>query len=279
MNQFLEDTLSRRLIFYSGKGGVGKTTVLWSTAKLLKARNRKVLVALWNPFGGEEKPPSLVPGVDTLALDAIACFREYALLTLKFEKIYSLVFDNHILRTFVTTAPGVGDGVIAGKIWNVAFSGEYDHVLVDLPSTGHTISFFKSLVGIKKIFSLGFVHRETTQILDFYQSSRTRLDLVATAEELPVTESLELKRQLETTLPLNMGFAHFNQLLPNFQLPENLPASLAPAASEYRERKAREASLLDEGKALDLPQTHLLKINSDDTSAIITEISRQLEAQ
>lgn len=280
MASFLNDTLSRKLIFFSGKGGVGKTSLVWATARLLQEKRRKCLVASWDPFGGTEATASQVEQVDTLALDALTCFREYALLTLKFEKLYDLVFDNHVLRAFVTTAPGVSDGVIAGKLWNLAAHGDYDHVLVDLPSTGHTVSFFKSPLGISQIFKRGFVHREATEILNFYQGPETRLDLITLPEELPLTECRQLKRDLSSALPLPFGFLHFNQLTPRFSLPSapEISISLRATVEEYEARVAREEALVREGDELNLPVLRLNRLASDAPKEILEGLSRQLES-
>jgi len=257
MGRYLDDTFRRKIVFFTGKGGVGKSTLCYATALACLKAKKKPLVALWEPFDSEPgQHPLESMGIERLRLDALSCFKEYALQTVKFEKLYDTVFDNQLLRTFVRTTPGVGDGVIAGKIWNLAQNDDYDIILVDLPSTGHTFSFFKSPKGIRKIFTIGAIHRQAMQICDFFESDKTRVDFVSLPEELPLTECGILIQDLKTILKVPYGFLFLNQLTPHFSLPdpERMPPELRPLHALYRSRWQNDDSAKDSVKRWDLPQ-------------------------
>lgn len=281
VGRFLEDTLRRKIIFFTGKGGVGKSTLCYATALACRAAGRKPLVAVWDPF--ESAPgahPLDVLKVDRLRLDALTCFKEYALLTLKFEKVYDAVFDNQVLKTFIRTTPGVADGVIAGKIWDVAQRNEYDTILVDLPSTGHAFSFFKSPKGLRKVFTVGAIHRQAAQICDYFESDKTRVDFVSLPEELPLTEAKLLVSGLKEVMALNYGFFFLNQVASRFDLPSagELPENLRPLHALYQARWKNDDAAQTIAKSFELPVISLPLEVIGDYADLIRDVAQTLES-
>lgn len=281
--RYLDDTLSRKVVFFTGKGGVGKSSVAWATALAARARGKRAAVVSWSPYDDAAKPRSLQNDVEWLALNAMDCFREYALQILKFDTVFDLAFDNHVFRTFIRAAPGVADTVLAGKIWDLYDRGEYDLLAVDLPSSGHSASFFQSPLGVEKLFRIGFVHRDAQKIAAMFRSRDCRVDLVCLPEELSVVESRQLKEKLETILPFHFGFTHFNQCAPELDLPP-APAkgAIPPAAISCLEwhlaRLEAEKESESTAKQLGLPLVRLARETEGETAAIVRAIAERLEA-
>lgn len=251
---YIEDCLKREVLFVTGKGGVGKSTLAWATARACAARGKRVAVTSWNPL---EKTPHAAPIVDHnvrwIPLDVSQCFREYASRILKFQTIYNVIFENHVLQTFIRATPGIAETVVAGKVWDLWFQKEQDLLIVDLPSSGHAVSFFQSPLGVHKIFAVGFVHKESEKIMELFQAETTRLDLVALPEELPIVEASELKRKLEGTFPLRFGYCLVNQCTPAFPLTGEIPEAARDTVERHRARLASEAENLKAAEAMRLP--------------------------
>jgi energy-coupling factor transporter ATP-binding protein EcfA2 len=256
---YLSDSLNRKVIFFTGKGGVGKSTLAWATALALHRQGKKVAIVGWQPLGKQEAPPVAGElGMDWLGLETLAAFREYALGIIKFQKIYDSVLDNKILRTFVLAAPGLADAVVGGKIWDVYDKGIYDTLVVDMPSSGHARSFFKSPLGLKKIFKVGFIARDTDRVCALFSSPQTRLDLVALPEELPLVECRELKESLAPLHPFSFGFLHVNQCLPDWvgttqAQSNNVPGSIGRTLQDFNERLADQKQTLALAAPIGMP--------------------------
>lgn len=228
MSPYLNDCLTREVLCFTGKGGVGKSTLAWATALACHRLGKKVRVVGWNPLDRHPR----YPGIEWLSLNVSDCFREYVTRVLKFETLYNVIFDNHVLQAFLRATPGLADTVLAGKIWDLWSNREQDLLIVDLPASGHATSFFQSALGVSKVFAKGFVHEESSKVLKLFSSAATRVDLVALPQELPVKELLELHAKLKGILPLNFGYVHLNQVEPQLEVPASLPTSLS---SEIRE--------------------------------------------
>ena len=212
---FLADSLKRKVIFLTGKGGVGKTSLAWAMALALSRHQRKVRVVSWSPFDADPSTSVLNSlKIPWEQLEPFACFREYALKTLKFEKLLDAVFENKILKAFIDVAPGLAETVVAGKVWDLYDRAEQDTLIVDLPATGHAISFFKSPMGIEKMFPSGFVHRHASDICDMFFDPYSRLDLVTLPEEMALVESKHLIDRVSKLGKFSLGFLWINQCTP-----------------------------------------------------------------
>lgn len=279
---FVEDCLTRQVIFVTGKGGVGKSTVAWAMALACRKQNARVTVASWNPLdsptGGA---PTDTEGVRYLPLDANGCFREYASRILKFETLYNVIFENHVLQTFIRATPGIAETVLAGKIWDLWEKREQDLLIVDLPSSGHAVSFFQSPLGVHKIFAIGFVHKESEKIVKMLKARTTRIDLVALPEELPVVEGVQLKQKLVETYPFNFGFLHLNQCTPDFPLPEPLPADLSAESrvclDRHVERIHSEREAISLSTELDMPTHNIPRFPAENRDATLQKVAAFLE--
>jgi len=211
---------------------VGKSAIASATALLGQRLGKKVFLVSWNPFDREARPlPYHALGIPHLVLNGPDCFREYALSILKFEKVVNMVLDNKVINTFLTAAPGLTEAVIAGKIWDLTDKNPDALVLVDLPASGHAVSFFSSPLGLRKLFRMGLVHREIERICEMMLSPSTLIQLVSLPEELPVTETLELKKKLESLGTFHFGPVFLNQCLPLFS---GKPLSIEDAKTKLK---------------------------------------------
>jgi len=283
-SRYLEDCLGKRIIFFTGKGGVGKGTLAWATALSCAHQKAKVRLVQWNPL---ESVSSIAKeessDISFHTLETLQCFKEYALQILKFKTIYHAVFDNHVLQTFIRAAPGLSETVIAGKVWDLYNQKEQDLLIVDLPASGHAVSFFQSPLGVSHLFRVGWVHREAEKICQMFSDPNVRLDLVTIPEELPVTECKELKEKLSTLHPFHFGFIHLNQCLPKFSVPpaeilHRFPSEVRQCYFRHEERSKQEKTLYPVITGLGLPILETPKMaGSKGAWEVIEQVANHLE--
>jgi arsenite-transporting ATPase len=138
-----------RVVLFTGKGGVGKTTLAAATAALLARSGRKVLAISTDPahslgdafeaeLGGE--PTELDPGlfaahVDTRSLldGAWARLQDHLGTLLAGAGVDELVADE------LTVLPGVEDLLALGEVRRLAESGLWEVVVVDCGPTAETL--------------------------------------------------------------------------------------------------------------------------------------------
>jgi anion-transporting ArsA/GET3 family ATPase len=198
----LDELLQRRLILLTGKGGVGKSVVGAALALAASRRGRKVLfVEVDAPLqAGSDVLDA--PGLDTLNLRPQEVMDEYVRRAVRVEALVRRIVESPVYRRFFAAAPGLKELMLLGKI--VVLSEErrgfprrprYDHVIVDLPATGHGLALLKVPMAASAAIPVGPVGHQARWILKALRDPAwTALLVVAIPEEMAIVEALELQQ-------------------------------------------------------------------------------------
>jgi anion-transporting ArsA/GET3 family ATPase len=240
------DLLDRKLIFVTGKGGVGKTTISAGLALLAANNGRRTLVCEMDAKGdlatSFEVPPTgfeprqVVPNLWAMTMDPEASLRQYLALQLRLPRVAGIGPVTRMFDFVASAAPGVREIVSVGKLcWEVR-ERHYDLVVADAVSSGHIIGQLSAPQAINSLVQVGLVRQQTGWMLDILSDRATcGVVIVATPEEMPVTETVELAGRLDTDTTVGLAGIVVNRVLPELfgtreeQVFEALAARGAPA--------------------------------------------------
>jgi len=224
------DLLDRRLLFFTGKGGVGKSTVTAATALLAADQGKRVLLvevdaknnltALFEhaPVGFE--PRQVHPGVYAMQMDTEASLREYLKVQAKVPVFGRIGPMARAFDFVATAAPGVKEILTVGKVcWelreSLAGRADWDLIVVDAAATGHVISQLDAPGAIQELVQVGPIRNQTGWMVDLLSDpSLTALNVVTSPEEMPVNETIELVARARQELDVPLGVVIVNRVLP-----------------------------------------------------------------
>ncbi|MGL6205022.1 MAG: TRC40/GET3/ArsA family transport-energizing ATPase, partial [Giesbergeria sp.] len=273
-----------RFLFFTGKGGVGKTSLACATALQLAAQGRRVLLVSTDPasnvgqvfgiaIGNHITPVPGVPGLAALEIDPQAAAQGYR------DRIVGPVrgvLPDAVVKGIEEQLSGACTTEIAAfdeftaLLTDTALHAQYEHILFDTAPTGHTIRLLQlpgawsgfleegkgdasclgPLAGLEKQRD-----RYQAAVAALADPAHTRLVLVARAQPATLREAARTHAELAA-----IGLRQ-QCLVVNGVLPVAEGATDPLAAAVCRREQAALAALPDGLRALPLDQVPLKPFN------------------
>jgi anion-transporting ArsA/GET3 family ATPase len=231
----MEDLFARSLLVVTGKGGVGKSTV---AAALGLAAARRGLHTVLVEVAARDDIPRALGVTDTasrqgarevsdrlyhISIDPQDTMEEYLRRQLPVGALAALVSHSRIFTAITAAAPGMRELLTIGKVWELARherrsgGGEpYELVVLDAPATGHALAMLQAPRTFASAARVGPVAKQSRAIESFLRDpQRTAVLGVSTAEEMPVSETLELRRRLPKELGSELALVIANAIVPH----------------------------------------------------------------
>jgi len=220
-----------RVVFVTGKGGVGKTTVsaalglraaeLGLRTLIIETANDGSLAQLFEHRKLSAAPQRMHAGVDAVCVDARELVEQYFSRLLRFQWLADRLLSSHTFSALAAAAPGITEFLLLEKIlgWIEPALGSrrrgYGLVIVDGPATGHALKLLRTPRNLATMVPGGPLGKTARRLLALLADrQRTQVVLVSLPEEMAVRETIEAQRVLEDDLVLHVTRPVINRVFP-----------------------------------------------------------------
>jgi arsenite/tail-anchored protein-transporting ATPase len=184
---------AQRVLIVAGKGGVGKSAVAGSLALLAAQSGLRALLVSFDaetievPAHERLERVTVTPGN---ALTDYLASKGMGLISRQLAK-------SGIVELVATTAPGLDDLLVLGRI--KAFEKELraDIIIVDGPAAGHAIDLVRAPLQLKRALATGPIAQQADEVLAMLaDGTRCKILMVTTPAMTPVQETVEAATEL-----------------------------------------------------------------------------------
>lgn len=237
-----------RLYIFTGKGGVGKTTLSRAFVRELNSLGHKaVYLTFKNSSLGEvhqDTTDETKNGLRVISLDLEASARGYVEKKLNSKIIASWIVKAPFFRALINMVPGFSYLIYLGKILELGKEDPQLIVVLDAPASGHALTMIESTTNFGKIFESGAVFEDTAKMLARLNDPEyTKIHVVTLPSPMSWQEALELRASLKERTPVNVDITVNNAFYPLVQYDlEALPTAM-------REKALNEKRLMEENSA------------------------------
>ena len=219
------ELLARRLLFVTGKGGVGKTSIAAALADLAARSGKRTLVCEMDAKGALAarfdtpplvfEPREVAPNLFAMAMNTEDSLREYLRTFVKLPLVGRIGPLAHTFDFVADAAPGVKEILAVGKLAYEVREDHYDIVVVDAEASGHVVSQIGAPRVIRELVQVGMVREQTAWMTEILEDpARTGVVVVTSPEEMPVNEAIELTGRLEREAGVAPSAVVANRVLP-----------------------------------------------------------------
>ena len=269
---------AQRILIVAGKGGVGKSALAASLAVTSARSGLRTLFVSLDAQSIEVPSHELLECVTVTpgrALTDYLASKGMGLLSRQLAR-------SGIVELVATTAPGLDDLLVLGRIKAFEQENRAEVIVVDGPAAGHAIDLVQAPIQLKRAISTGPIGSQADEVLALLKDpARCKMLMVTTPAMTPVAETIEAIQKVKDSVGITIAPIFVNKcdpVVPHIDTP--LDQYLTEAYTFARQRKeAQQEAIKALTDSIDLPQFHLPRYFTEGVELVeilATELTIQL---
>ena len=272
---------AQRVLIVAGKGGVGKSAVAGSLALLAAQSGLRALLVSFDaetievPAHERLERVTVTPGN---ALTDYLASKGMGLISRQLAK-------SGIVELVATTAPGLDDLLVLGRI--KAFEKELraDIIIVDCPAAGHAIDLVRAPLQLKRALATGPIAQQADEVLAMLaDGTRCKILMVTTPAMTPVQETVEAATELRDDVHIVLAPVVVNKKEPDVPSlsTTDMSQELVDAYTYASQRsQAQQEAIAVLSDTLELPQMTITRRRLDGAelvNAMVEDLALAIDA-
>ncbi len=200
----------KRLYIFTGKGGVGKTTLSLAFTRWLVEQGHQATYltlsqqALRDETEVETKLPIGWQSIPHNHLELEDCAEGYITKKLGSQLLARWIVRTAFFRALVNMLPGFGYVISIGKMLEMLQAAPQLIIVLDAPASGHALTMMEATGNFREIFQAGLVFDDTEKMLKrLYDPEHTGIRIFTLPTTMALHEAIELKNAIHHLAPLD----------------------------------------------------------------------------
>jgi anion-transporting ArsA/GET3 family ATPase len=272
---------AQRVLIVAGKGGVGKSAVAGSLALLAARSGLRALLVSFDAETIEVPAHELLERVTVTPGNALTDY----LASKGMGLISRQLAKSGIVELVATTAPGLDDLLVLGRI--KAFENELraDIIIVDGPAAGHAIDLVRAPLQLKRALSSGPIAQQADEVLAMLaDGTRCKILMVTTPAMTPVQETVEAATELRDDVHIVLAPVVVNKIeptVPTLNTSELSPELVDAYAYASQRSQSQQEAITVLSSTLELPQMAITRRRLDGeelVNAMVEDLALAIDA-
>ena len=286
-----------RLIFVTGKGGTGKSTVAAALAMALSRQRpttlgdldgRQSVARLLGATANEERAARTGHALEVIAITPRGELEAFIHRIVPLRAVSRRMLRSRTFGYVTAALPGLEAFLVLERLRLLAGKAALEDrfAVIDAPATGHALELLAVAKGIRNLAPAGTLNRLSSAVEEFLiDRNRFGVMLTVTPEELALRETLEAAAALRDRLGIECVGAILNGVAPALFTPAEI-VKLRPLKAHARlaERRRGLSEFADHARrelghagiaVMELPMLYETALGADE----VETLSRRLEAE
>lgn len=238
----------QRLYIFTGKGGVGKTTISKSFTRLLTEHDHEVAyLTFQNQSLGEKHSGTqinITNGIKEIYLDLEDAAKGYIEKKLNSKMLANWIVETPFFRALINMVPGFNYLIYLGKVLEMQHENPRLIIVIDAPASGHALTMIESTTNFQQIFGSGIIFDDTARMLaKLNDPEYTKIHVITLPSQMAWQEAVELKSNLKERTPVSIDITVNNCLFPLFE------QYLNQLSSGLKQKALNEKQLIEENSS------------------------------
>lgn len=218
-----------------------------------------------------------IANLSTAVYDTEESLREYVRIYVRVPLVSRLGLLAQTLDFVADAAPGVKEILAVGKVCYEVRADHYDVVVVDAESSGHIVGQLSTPRTIRSLVQFGLIREQTSWMVDMLaDSSVTAAIAVATPEESPVDETIELVSALRETASVSVPLVIVNAMPKRAPMVADDPVPLVTATVNRRHDAAMGELRRLSSEAAGVEVVSLPRVHANDAVGVVAAMADAL---